>query len=469
MSEGAVKVDHDSELFRSDPDYTDKPYDHEAQLQIYGGKSAVHGPMPMLELGREIYTDGPLQQPSTPFGRKNPVVHQFAIYGDWRTAYGYNDNGATELGQIATRLNLDIDYKFTATERLHAFWRPLDQGGRFSRCEMNGGDDDEGCVVELNGRLNAMFFEGDLGAIVSGFSDEYTSWDLPFSFGLMPLLFQNGVWVEDAFTGLAFTIPAKNSPMFDISNMDVTFFAAVDKVTSGGMRLSNGALADDDVNLFGVTAFIEANRGYWELGYGYTEGQNDLDDQDYHNFSIAHTRRIGNTLSNSVRLITNFGQDRQGAVQTADGFLILVENSLITHLPSTYIPYFNFFAGFDRPQSLARDAGAGGVLKNTGINFETDGLTGFPKLDDTANNTWGGAIGVNYLFSLNQQIVVELATVQTMGNQADRVARGDQYALGIRYQRPLSKSWIVRADAIAADRENDDNLYGMRVELRKKF
>ena len=31
---------------------------------------------------------------------------------------------------------------------------------------------------------------------------------------------------------------------------------------------------------------------------------------------------------------------------------------------------------------------------------ETDGLTGFPKLDDTGNDSFGGAIGVSYLFNL---------------------------------------------------------------------
>ena len=82
--------------------------------------------------------------------------------------------------------------------------------------------------------------------------------------------------------------------------------------------------------------------------------------------------------------------DATGSRQNADGFLVLFENSLITNRSQVLIPYFNLFFGFDRPQSLARAADAGGVLRNTGINFETDGLTGFPKLDDTTNNTWGG-------------------------------------------------------------------------------
>ena len=57
------------------------------------------------------------------------------------------------------------------------------------------------------------------------------------------------------------------------------------------------------------------------------------------------------------------------------------------------IPYFNLWSGFDDPQSVARAGGAGGVLRNTGILFESDNLTGYPTLDATGNDTlarrWG--------------------------------------------------------------------------------
>ena len=88
----------------------------------------------------------------------------------------------------------------------------------------------------------------------------------------MPLLVQNGVWIEDAFTGLAFTIPALNSPSLDISNMDFTFFTAFDKVSSKGVIDTVGNVADHNVNLYGVNTFIEAHHGYWEAGYAYTDG-----------------------------------------------------------------------------------------------------------------------------------------------------------------------------------------------------
>lgn len=473
----ATPVEHDSGVFGPDPSYLEEKYDFNKQLEIYGGKFEVPTPRPLLELGRPLYTAGPFTESATFLGNKNPVAPHLYIYGDWRTAVAFNDNGNNEVAQVATRLNLDVDLQITATERIHAFFGPLDRNNQFTRCEFGGNDrrastGGDTCEAELDGNVDALFFEGDLGAIRAGITDEYNNWDLPFAFGLMPLLFQNGVWVEDAFTGFAFTFPALNSPALDISNMDFTFFAGFDKVSSAGVLDRDGKVADHNVNVYGVTAFLEANQGYWELGYGFTHGQDGLRDQSYHNFTAAFTRRYGGWLSNSVRVIFNLGQDRQAnGLRNAHGTLLLIENSLITSKPLTLVPYFNFFMGLDSPQSLARAAGAGGVLKNTGINFETDGLTGFPKLDDTARNSFGGALGVSYLFSLDQQIVAEFAAVQAIGpdDSRKRNGRGDEYAIGLRYQLPLDKAWLLRADAMYGWRTNDENLAGARLEIRRKF
>ena len=110
-------------------------------------------------------------------------------------------------------------------------------------------------------------------------------------------------------------------------------------------------------------------------------------------------------------------------------------------------------------------------MKNTGILFETDGLTNFPKLDDSGQNTYGGAVGVQYLFNLDQQIVVEAASVRVFeGNlEPGRPARAAQYGVGARYQIPLNRWLIFRADAIYAWRDKDDDLSGVRSEIRVKF
>ncbi|MBI3708049.1 MAG: hypothetical protein HY246_10280 [Proteobacteria bacterium] len=471
MSPDVKSIPYDPKVFKQDPTYDDKPYDAQRQQDIYGGKKAVDTPRPVIEIGRPLYTEGPFRPSSVLLGEKNLIAPSLWLYGDWRTAVAYNDNGKKEDAQIATRLNLDVDLKLTATERVHAFFRPLDQGGQFTHYSFAGDDRSQGKFIK-DGNLENLFFEGDLGAMAQGLTGEYNGVDLPVAAGLMPMLFQNGVWVDDAFTGFAFAIPARNSKFLDISNMDITYFMGLDKVSTAAIRDDKKQIADHNVQLYGVAAFVETLEGYFEVGYGYTRGEGIFDELSYHNATLAFTRRYGGFLSNSVRGIWNFGQNRRNnQQQTADGFILLVENSLITSKPLTLVPYFNFFAGFDRPQSLARDPGAGGVLKNTGINFETDGLTGFPKLDDTGQNTYGGAVGLQYLFNLDQQIVVEAAGLKVReGNfEAGRPARGDEFAIGVRYQIPVTNRWIFRADAIKAWRENDADFAGIRAEVRRKF
>jgi len=468
IPEGVNQVPHDPEDFRPDPTYEDSDYDPEAQIEIYGGKFAIDPPRPLLEIGRDIYVGGPFQKPSTFLGDKNPLAPHFYVYGDWQSAVAWNDNGATEIGQIATRLNLEFDLGITSTERIHMFMRPLDRGGQFTRLEFFGNDEDGGDTA-FNANIETLFFEGDIGAISQGLSGEYNNLDLPVALGFMPLVMQNGLWLEDAFIGAAAAIPAMNSPALDISNMDVTFFGAFDQVDSQAFIDTDGNIANHNVNIYGAAAFVEAMQGYWEFGYGYSDGEGRLDDFDYHNLTMAFSRRYEPWISNSIRAIWNTGQDAPGQQQTADGFMVLMENSLITSLPSTLVPYLNLWAGFDRPQGLGQQAR--GLLKNTGINFETDAITAFPKLDDTGRDTYGGAIGVEYLFNLDQQIVLEMATVQVMGgdNAVGRPAPGDQYGFGLRYQLPISQAWIVRADAMYGIRDLDEDIKGVRLELRRKF
>lgn len=469
MSPGVKQTDHKTDVFSPDPSYEDRAYSPEAQIDIYGAKHEVEVVEPLLELFRPIYQVGPFGEGDATLGAKNLLFPGLNIFGDWRTAVAYNDNGANEVGQIATRLNLDVDFKLTGTERLHGFFRPIDKGGKFTRYEFFGDDRDQGDFI-LDGNVETLFFEGDVGSIYSGLTDTHATFDLPIALGLTPFLFQNGVWVEDAFIGGGASIMAKNSPMLDISNMDFTIFGGFDKVTSPAIKNADGVLNDDKLYVFGVAGFIEANEGYWEGGYGFIDGRTDeFDEQGYHSMTLAFTRRYGGWLANSVRAVWTFGQERTNNVQqTADGVMLLLENSLVTSKPSTLVPYFNFWAGFDRPQPLADDTG---LLKNTGINFETDALTGFPKLDDTGHDTYGGAIGIQYLFDLDRQFVFEVATVQIMGdaNEVGRAAVNDQYGFGVRYQHPISPAWIVRADAMYGILQDADDFRGARFELRRKF
>lgn len=465
MSKEARKTETSKYNFGPDPLYENLKYDAEREAQIYKGKHAVQNSRPLIEWGRELYQSGPFQPAPDYLGEKNLMIPQFLMYGDWRTGIAYNDDGKNSFSRIATKLNLDLDLKLTATERIHAFFTPLDQDGDTTRFDLGGDFPTRGKLI-LDPDPDALFFEGDLGRILDGFANIDSHIDLPFTGGIIPLLFQNGIWMEDAITGFAFTVPARNSPHLDISNMDVTFFFGFDRVNTAAVPDEN------NVRIFGFNTFIEANQGYWEFGYGFTDGINKFRDFDYHNVAISFTKRYFGWLSNSLRLLGSFGQDTENPNQeTAHGLLFITENSLITPLPSTLVPYFNTFLGIDRPQSLARAAGAGGILRNTGINYETDNLTGFPKLDDTAGNTYGGAIGIEYLFDLDQQIVFEIAGESPLGvdNDPRRTAKGTQWGPGVRYQLPIANDWLIRCNLMAGFRNHQDDLFGIGFEIRNKF
>jgi hypothetical protein len=435
-------------------------YDPYAQQNVYMGKSLNRTQRPLVEWFKPWYQRGQIKPGNTLFGTHNPLIPQFLVYGDYRTAWASNTANGNQFSVWAHRLNLDFDLRFTSTERMHWFMNPLNRGPNFTRLLHDG---DPTFVSELNPDVIFGYFEGDLGAMWGGVTNQSLPFDLPFAIGVMPLLFQNGVWLEDAFLGVAATIPARNSPKLDIANMDTTFFVGFDNVSSPAFNNEDSA-----ANLYGVAQFIEAWGGYMEVDYAYLEDNRALN-RSYHNTSLAFTRRFGTWLSNSVRVINNSGQTPNGIEQTADGTLVLLENSLITAYPSTRIPYFNLFAGFDRPQSAARDPLSGGVLRNTGILFETDGLTGSPFLDDTANNTLGGAFGLNLLADdFSQQLVLETALVLPMEGKITQ-AGDPQYGAGLRYQIPLNNSVILRSDIMYGMRESNSDLQGFRVELRKKW
>ena len=447
--------------FRPDPQY-DAKYNAEGQVEIYGAKSAVEPPRPPVELGRQQYTSGFYDESSTVLGKLNPLLPGLAVYGDWRTAVAFNNNNGKDIAQIATRLNIDVDLKITGTERIHAFFTPLQEDNvKFTRFEFGGGDGDDDFTNEFDPDPQTLFFEGDFGSLYSGFSGNESSFDLPFTAGLFPLFLQNGIWANDAILGGAVTLPAKNSAALGLANFDITFFAAFDNVDNAG-----NISADEDENpLYGVTAFVDAFDGFIETGYGLIEGRDKLDGLLTHFVTAAYSRRYYNTVSNSTRLFANFTNEFE---EESDGFAMISENSLISGLPSTLIPYANFFVGFDNPQPLVDGNGAG-ILKNVGINFETDALTGFPKLDDTGSNAFGGAIGLQYLFNLDRQIVFEVATVQPF--EDDGIGAQDaQYGFGVRYQVPINRAWLFRADATYQLLESvDEDNFGLRAEVRRKF
>ena len=426
---------------------------------VYDTKSDVPTQHPWVEWGRVWYGDGITPRGRNWFGSKNPVRPQFYVYGDFRTGIAGGRNAAGRVDNWASRLNLDLDLRLTDSDRFHLFVNALEEDGQNTRWDYFDGDFQNNFdVTPATG-----YYEGDLGVLLGAIQNRTSPVEIPFTAGLVPLLFQNGIWMEDAATGAAIALPARHSRLLNISNFDATFFALFDQITSDAFPGQ-----DSTAQAFGTAWFIEAYDGYIETGYAYLRDRNN-DDRSYHNITASYTRRYWDRVSNSIRVIINTGQDGPSEDRTADGALLLVENSWITQWPLTVVPYLNMFVGWDRPQSVARANGSGGILRNTGINFDTDGLNGLATLDTSASDTAGGSIGIDLIGNdLDRQLLLELTYLTPHGSKNSAVP-DDQFAAGARYQFPISNATLLRFDTMYGWRRGLEDVYTTRMEYRWKF
>lgn len=436
-------------------------HDGAREQWVYDAKQDVPTQHPWVEWGRIFYGDGITPRGWNLWGGKNMARPKFYVYGDYRTGVASGRNALGRTDNWANRLNLDFDLQLTDTERFHAFVGPFDKGAQVTRWERINGDwkyRSEADLTPVTG-----YFEGDLGAMMGALHDQTSPFELPVTIGLVPLLFQNGIWMEDAVTGAAFALPSRHSRLLNWSNYDATFFAVFDQLNSAAFGANDHA-----AQAFGTAWFIEAYGGYIETGYAYVRDRN-VSARSYHNVTASFTRRYLDRISNSVRVIVNAGQDLPDANRTADGVLLLVENSWITSNPLTVVPYANFFVGWDRPQSVARAGVSGGILRNTGINFDTDGLNGFATLDPTGSDTAGGSIGIDLIGDdLDRQLLLELSWLTPHGSK-NALVPDDQFATGARYQFPISNWSLLRFDAMYGWRRGLQDVYGTRMEYRWKF
>jgi len=443
----------------------DQPYNACDELNVYGGKYLNPTQRPLIELGMPLYDTGPVPPPSLECGPTNPSLKRFYLYGDYRAAAAYNQQNGEDKGVLANRLNLEWDYWITSTERFHVFTGPLQRDNDFQRIEFANGHSKFFNELDFfDADTDTAFFEGDLGYMLGGWTGRYAPFDMPITAGLIPLVFQNGVWMNDAIVGAAATIPARNSAWLDWSNFDITFFTGFDQVTSPAFDNETAG-----VHLFGVTSMIDAYGGYVEVGVAHLDDTTEIG-RSYNNVGVSYTRRYLNLVSNSLRAIVNSGQDGPTSDRTAQGLLLIAENSFLSPWPYNVIPYVNTWVGFDDPQSVARAGAAGGVLFNEGILFESDNLTGYPTLDATANKTYGAAVGVDLLSpEFTHQLILEAAVVQVFGDAADRNAAGNEYGIGARYQVPISYATLLRFDVMHGWLEGADDVTGARAEYRWKF
>lgn len=408
-------------------------------------------PRPLLELGNPFLGSGRLRPG---FRVSGGAVWQPALltFGTFRSAVqAFNDNDIT-VSEWANRLDLFTNLQLSGTERILFGLRPLDENGVFSGEHFKGSP--TGSQEEFNHEIATLFFEGDLGELFPGTDpDDFGSLDWGFAVGRQPLLFQEGMLINDDLDGIGITrntlLPRGGT------DLQLTFFYAWDDVH----RDDN--LEDDGAELLAFFLSADYPKSTWNADFTWVFDTETETDGAY--WGLSRVRRIGHWNS-SVRVLGSHALDFETDA-VSDGYLLMGEFSWTP--PWTHdLLYMNVFWGIDRFSSAARGPATGGPLGRTGILYAAVGLGRYgAPLGNRADDSSGFSIGYQkFSHSTRRQAIFELG-----GRQSTEGLQNAALALGARYQQAYGKHIVLQLDGFGAIKESADDGWGSRLEMRVSF
>lgn len=435
------------------------PYDVESVPQVR--------PRPLFELGDPFQGQGFLNDGiELPGGAVwNPSL---LVFGTFRTAVqAFDDgvrrpNGFDYRSEWANRLDLFVNLRLSATERILFGIRPMDdptRGDNLNRSQFTGWEFEprEKGVERFNGRVRTLFFEGDLGEMfpILDPSDD-SPLDLGFSIGRQPLLFQDGVLINGTMDAVGIT--HNNFHLPGSSKMRLTAIYAMPDM-----------IQTTQANRFDVVAFqseIDTSWSTIELDGAYRNSRGGSGSGLF--FGVGVIQRIWKL--NSVfryNLSTPLGR---GPGEIGNGHLFISELSLDLPWPHALAPlvYMNAFLGIDHYQSAFRDSGAGGPLGRVGILFASPGIGRYGSpLNAFPDRSWGGALGCQmFLGELKQtQFVVEVGTRSSLQESVADSAVG----VSARVQQGLFGQALITVEGFFAKQERLHEAAGGRLELLIQF
>lgn len=378
------------------------------------------------------------------------------VFGDFRSTIGHFDNGVAESRQFqANRLDLFFNLKLTPTERVLLGISPLSEGPRhtgFLHRESTGTE----FVNGLNPYLTTLFFEGEFGEIFPNLDPDDNKWyDFGFAIGRQPLLFQEGIMINDTIDAFGITRDTIVIPGLT-PDMRVTGLLGWNNIH----RDNN--IRDDNAVMLGLFTETDLRKSTVNVDVAYVFSDDSTGGDGLY-FGAAATQRMGH-YNTSFRINTSAAMDRGGAV-VDDGVLLFSEISR-TAVGSENVIYGNAFWGIGNYSSAARDTTAGGPLGRLGILFAAPAVSlGGSALSNRADDAIGGAIGYQMFFNHEKtQLTLELGgRVDTDGSEQAAIAVGGQFL------HALTNRSSVQVDGFLSDGQNRDFGTGLRVELRTRF
>ncbi len=442
---------------------------HVPRLSDESGPLVLDGfperPKPLIELGEPFLGTGTLK-PGLELPTGAVWQPAFLAFGTLRTAAQALDAGTGEVAEVVARLDLFGNLALSGTERLVIGLRSLDEDGQFTSYVFDSdGFGEDGYRDRLNLNIGSLFFEGDFGEIFPNLSrDDSSRTDWGFAIGRQPLIFQEGLLINDVIDSIGITrntLLPKNT-----SNFRTTFLLGLDDIDRTDSSIGRRNREDRDALLLAVLTSTDFRATTLDVDLAYV----DTDfGGDQANLGVSAVQRFGKISSSFFAAVSQSTGDEGDLA--ADGVLVAGELSWIPVATYDHL-YVTAFAALDDYRPIARDPALGGPLGRMGINFASVGIgsLGAP-LSNQARDVVGGAVGRQFFFDkTRRQLIIEAGF--RFGLEDDI---SNQFAGTARYQMAVGRRFVWVFDVFGGRREfdgaggEDQTLLGGRVELVTKF
>jgi len=412
-------------------------------------------PRPLLEIGEPFLGTGPFSDRVITLPGGAVWRPSLLVFGSARTAVQSFDSGDLRTSEWASRVDLFANLQLSGTERAQIGLRPVDNDGRFlSYLWDPDPGDGGGWRRPFNINIETAFFEGDLGEMLP-FLDQRdrAPLDLGFAVGRQPLLFQDGMLINDIIDSVGLTRNTLTPPGF--SNLRVTGLFGWDEIHRGDNR------PDDGGSMAGL--FTEMDVPIATLNFDSVYIESDPDTGDALFLALSSVQRIGH-LGSSFRVLTSIPFEGETSA-TGRGTLLFAEFSYDLPHGSDFL-YGTAFWAIDQFSSAARDPNTGGPLGRAGILFDAVGLGTYGSpLSNATDSAAGGSVGAQFFFDdTRRQLILEA------GGRTD-TGTSDQSAIGFaaRIQQALGTQFLLSASGYVAGHESRHGAMGGRVEFQIKF
>jgi hypothetical protein len=372
------------------------------------------------------------------------------VFGTLRTALQTFDNGVTPpTPEWVNRFDLFANLQLTGTEKIVFGIRPLDKN-RFNAFSGYAIEEDR-VKNELNANIRTFFFEGDFGSLFPNLDKQgFLPIDLGFSIGRQPLLFQDGILINDTVDSLG--LVRNNVRLPGVSNLRISGVYGWDELDTRN---------DRQAYMLGLFLAADIPTSTLELDAIYVN--EDRPDGGSFHAGFATTQRIGH-ISTTFRVLGSYAEAESNA-RVADGVLLTSEVSW-TPQSSDDIVYITSYVAIDNFTQAGREPIVGGPLAALGILFASPGLGNhLSELSSLTNDIVGGAVGYQAFWDNHRRnLVLELA------GRADTSGEGlNDFALGFQFQQAFFRRILLQVESFYAVQEDRDDAYGARSELLIQF